>query len=363
MKNEIASLELHYLIRELQPLIGARVGKIFQPVRNELLFQMHVTSQGKRLLRIKVPESVFLTDFKEEQHEAPGGFCMLLRKYLSNTHLSNIVQRESERILELVFQSRDNEYHLFVELFSKGNIILCDAESKIIFPLSTQKWRDREVKRGGLYTYPKKGYNLFKITKDELASLLKESKKDSVVKMLAVDLGLGGIYAEEACLISGVDKHKKSLAATEIDQLHKAVQSLSTRKLLPGIIYQNGQPICAVPFALNIYADCEFKKYKTFSSALQNIFSHPKPSRHENRIKELKRIIEEQTARACEIVCLIEENTAKGEAIYSKYLLIQEILTELKKAREKYSWLEIKEKELKHIKNVNERENKVTVHI
>nr|MCU0405335.1 NFACT family protein [Chitinophagaceae bacterium] len=56
--------------------------------------------------------------------EKPPMFCMLLRKYLSQARLKKIQQIKSERIVELRFETIDEEYSLVIELFANGNIIL-----------------------------------------------------------------------------------------------------------------------------------------------------------------------------------------------------------------------------------------------
>ena len=62
---------------------------------------------------------------------------------------------------------------------------------------------------------------------------------------------------------------------------------------------------------------------------------------------------------------LIEENQQKGEAIYHNYQLIDEILKELNKAKQKYSWKEIGEKLKGHkiIKRINEKEKTAVIEI
>ena len=60
-----------------------------------------------------------------------------------------------------------------------------------------------------------------------------------------------------------------------------------------------------------------------------------------------------------------EESKRKGELIYEKYPIFKEIVDELKKAQEKYSWDEIKKKLKghKHIKEVNSKEKSVLVEV
>ena len=60
-----------------------------------------------------------------------------------------------------------------------------------------------------------------------------------------------------------------------------------------------------------------------------------------------------------------EEESKKAELIYNNYQLVNEILSEIKKARDKYSWSEIKEKLKGHkiIKEVDAKEKKIVVEL
>ena len=48
-------------------------------------------------------------------------------------------------------------------------------------------------------------YNFFKLNENQLADLSKNSGKDKIITALAVELGLGGIYSEEVCLLNNID--------------------------------------------------------------------------------------------------------------------------------------------------------------
>ncbi len=50
MKNELNFLELHFLVKELQDIVGARVDKIYEP--DGFLLQIHKSGAGKLFLRI-----------------------------------------------------------------------------------------------------------------------------------------------------------------------------------------------------------------------------------------------------------------------------------------------------------------------
>ena len=77
MKNEISALDLYYLEKELQEIVGGRIDKIYQEKRS-FLITMHVRGKGKFMLKIN-PNNLYLTEDKEEFPSTPPGYCTLLR--------------------------------------------------------------------------------------------------------------------------------------------------------------------------------------------------------------------------------------------------------------------------------------------
>src|SRR3989338_7358226 len=131
MRTELSAIDLRYLIKELQQIINAKVDQVYQD-GNECSFRLHMTGTGKTYLRCVLPSFIFLSQNKGEHGEKPGPFCSLLRKYLPNARIQSIVQLGSERALCILFSTSESDYRLYIELFSKGNIVLADNDGKII---------------------------------------------------------------------------------------------------------------------------------------------------------------------------------------------------------------------------------------
>ena len=89
--------------------LGARIEKVFQPERDEIVLQMRSLEGGKRLL-INAGSSNPRFGFTNEQKENPATppmLCMLLRKHLQGAKLSDIRQEGLERVVTLEFETRD----------------------------------------------------------------------------------------------------------------------------------------------------------------------------------------------------------------------------------------------------------------
>jgi len=371
MKTQLSSLEAHYLVKELKFLIGGRVDKIFQVDKKEFYLLLHVPSIGKKILRI-TDKLMYLTSNKPST-ETPPGFCMYLRKQLGNGKLKEISQKESERIIEFVFEVKEGLRKLVVELFGGGNLLILDENNVILSATHYEKYKDRDVLAKNDYNYPKMKYNLFELKILNLRELMLKSNKDNIVKCLAVDLGLGGIYSEEICLLAKVDKNQRpgNLKNSEVDEIYSTINKITNKKINSQIIYKDKEAIDAAPFKLEFYKDNEAKEFETFNSALEHYFINElklvkkKESPYESKINELKRIVSEQEDTIKKFNDKVAENTKKGELIYSNYSLIKEIIEEINKAKEKHSWKDIKKKLKGHkvIKDVDIKDKRIVIEV
>lgn len=101
---------LHCVKQELSALVGARVDKIYQPSREELVISLRMLNSGDRTAKRLIFSAngtaarVNLTSAEFDNPSAPPMFCMLMRKHLSNGKLTGIRQDGLERILYFDFE-------------------------------------------------------------------------------------------------------------------------------------------------------------------------------------------------------------------------------------------------------------------
>lgn len=101
---------LHCIKEELSALVGARVDKIYQPSREEIVVSLRMLGGEDRSAKKLVFSAggtaarVHLTEQYYENPSAPPLFCMILRKHLSGGKLVNIRQDGLERILYFDFE-------------------------------------------------------------------------------------------------------------------------------------------------------------------------------------------------------------------------------------------------------------------
>ena len=132
---------LHLLSEELKEVIlGAKVDKIHQTQKVELVFTMRTRSGAYRLLLSASGNAprLHLTTHSIENPPKPPMLCMLLRKHLGGATLVDIQQVGLDRILKLVFSSVNElgdrvTRTLVIEIMAQySNIILLDENDVII---------------------------------------------------------------------------------------------------------------------------------------------------------------------------------------------------------------------------------------
>lgn len=167
------SLILKAFIDENKEFIaGAKINKIQQPTRRELIFSLRNNGQTKQFYINIEPQMYHVCFISDENYkkrhiqipQKPPMFCMLLRKYLTNSKIAKVNQPEQERILELYFETYneigDKIYLcLAIELMGKySNVILYNTDTSMILGcahnVGADKSQVREVYGQIPYIYP-----------------------------------------------------------------------------------------------------------------------------------------------------------------------------------------------------------------
>jgi len=146
---------LNQIKSELQDAISARVEKVHQPSREELVIHLRSKSGAKKLLlsiRGNSPRINF-TEHAPENPAKPPMFCMLMRKHLVNSQLCSIRQTGLDRILYLDFDATNEigdrvKLTLSIEIMAKySNIILFDENNRIIDALKRVDLSQSQVRQ------------------------------------------------------------------------------------------------------------------------------------------------------------------------------------------------------------------------
>ena len=143
-----------------------KIEKVYQPGPEELLVHIHTSRGNVRLFMSCNSQSarVCLTEGSYTNPDQPPAFCMLMRKYLQGGRITDVRQKDSERIIEIDIEAQ-NEMgfsvcrRLIIEIMAKhSNIVLVDIETgKItdaIKRISIDVNRYRQLLPGVHYQYP-----------------------------------------------------------------------------------------------------------------------------------------------------------------------------------------------------------------
>jgi predicted ribosome quality control (RQC) complex YloA/Tae2 family protein len=180
---------------------------------------------------------------------------------------------------------------------------------------------------------------------------------DSIVKAIAINLSLGGRYAEEICLLSGVEKNKeiKALSDEDLERLFKAFFMVYSRvkyykDIKPCVSIINDEAENFAPFEFESMKGKQIKYFENFNDATDYYYSLSQKdaymsgsnSEFENRYKQLEFRLKQQEDYAIELENKSKELSELGNVIFRNHVLFNNILSKLREANKlNRGWEEI----------------------
>ncbi|KAK3903506.1 fibronectin-binding protein A N-terminus-domain-containing protein [Staphylotrichum tortipilum] len=149
MKQRFSSLDVKVVAHELaEALVSLRLANIYD-LNTQILLLKFAKPDSKQQILIESGFRCHLTDFARTAAPAPSQFVARLRKFLKTRRLTKVSQIGTDRIIE--FQFSDGAYRLYLEFFASGNVILTDADLKILTLLrNVPEGQGQEPQRVGL---------------------------------------------------------------------------------------------------------------------------------------------------------------------------------------------------------------------
>lgn len=153
MKQKMSAIDVRALVLLLKKkLVGLRVANVYD-VNGRLYLLKLSKANRKETMLIESGIRLHTTDFMRNKKDVPSGFSMKLRKHLRTKKLENIEQLGIDRVVDMTFGKGDNAYHILVELYASGNVILTDKDYVILSLLRSHRF-DEETKIGVREVYP-----------------------------------------------------------------------------------------------------------------------------------------------------------------------------------------------------------------
>ncbi len=191
-------------------LLDAKIDKIFEPTRDEVVLTLRTRTETFRLLLSARSGSarVCLTQDTFENPLTPPGFCMLLRKHLTGGRLIAVSREPGDRIVYFTFKCTNEmgdlvENTLAAELMGRYSNLVLVQGGRIIDALKRVDFTDSDVRQllpGLAYTLPPKPDRLDFCTVPAADIVAAACQKDlpAAAALARVLTGVGPVVTREA---------------------------------------------------------------------------------------------------------------------------------------------------------------------
>ena len=258
------ALCLSGVVHELQnALSGAKIDKIYQPGRDEVVLALRAPAGNVKLLLSANPSHprAHLTQISRENPDKPPMFCMLLRKHLAGARLLELVQPPMERVVDLRLEALDElgdrvERRLVLEAMGRhSNLILLDGEGRIMDCLrrvDSDMSARRQVLPGLFYRLPPAQEKLDPSSLDRAAleSALAAAPEESQADKWLLDTfgGLSPLICRELAFRAGGATDARLHQMGEggrsrlLDELEGLLRSVQENSFTPVMLEKEGHP-------------------------------------------------------------------------------------------------------------------------
>ncbi len=289
------ALCLSGLVHELNgALSGARIDKIYQPGRDEVVLALRAPGGNVKLLLSANPNHPRpqLTQLPRENPDAPPMFCMLLRKHLSGGRILSIAQPHLERVVEIRLEALDElgdrvERRLVLEAMGRhSNLILLDGEGRItdcLRRVDGDMSARRQVLPGLFYRLPPAQAKLDPTALDrgELERLLAAAPPQAQADQWLLDAfgGLSPLVCRElACRAGGSTDARLDAMGQEgrrrlLDGLEGLLKDVQENRFTPVMVTIDGRPKDFSFLPLEQYGSAAgLTPFPTFSQLLDQFY-------------------------------------------------------------------------------------------
>ncbi len=361
--NNFSNFDVFVIVKELDLILkNATLSNIFE-VEDILILRINMINQsGKKNLIIKKDSRINLTNYDYPIPKYPSQYIMGLRKFLKKRRILSVAQHNFDRIIIIKLSNLDGEpWKFIIELFNKGNFLLLDNNNIIKIARKYRKFKDRDILANREYVFPKsRGIDFLTLDKNSFYDLLNKNEDVEIVRYLARNINIAGLYSEELCYRAGIDKKTTgaNLNEEDLNELYNSFKELRNQLLFGNIdakvILDNaGTEISVIPFEIEIFKDYEKKHFDSFNIAVDEFFSKIDSDKiktpHDHHINEKinaqDKILKNQHDYMEELIKKKKKYYTYGEFIYANFNSLEKLIKVILDARQKgYNWNDINEK-------------------
>ncbi len=200
------------VVKELSgKLCGARIDKINQPEKDEIILSLRTVGESCKLLINSGANNarVHITKENRENPPTPPAFCIMLRKQLASGRIISVEQIGFERVIKISIESKDEMGYpqsrlLYCEIMGKySNTVLTDGNGKILGamrPVDFTTSAKRQILPGMIYELPpaQDKFNPLEESKEHFLSILAENYGRPHDKFITANyIGISALTARE----------------------------------------------------------------------------------------------------------------------------------------------------------------------
>ena len=296
--------------------IGARIDRIAQPTREEIILHLRWRGgAGKLLLSAGASNArVHFTENAPENPKTPPMFCMLLRKHLSSAKLLAVRQADMDRILFFDFEAQNELGDLVTitiacEIMGRhSNIIVITQEGRVLDSIKRvdlETSRVRQILPGIIYELPPGQDKLSVVdsTADEILNRIKTGRDIELSKaVMEVLQGMSPLPCREIAHYTtrGVERMTSELTVDEwtrlrfiLEQTSQALRDNTGTPVMVAEHEPSGRPRDFSFMQINQYgAAMVTKQYESFSALLDAFYAkRDLMERQKQRSSDLLRLL------------------------------------------------------------------------
>uniref|UniRef100_A0A673C8Y5 Ribosome quality control complex subunit NEMF n=1 Tax=Sphaeramia orbicularis TaxID=375764 RepID=A0A673C8Y5_9TELE len=362
MKTRFTTVDIRAVIAEINAnYIGMRVNNVYDIDNKTYLIRLQ-KPDSKAVLLIESGTRIHSTDFEWPKNMMPSGFAMKCRKHLKTRRLVGVKQLGIDRIVDIQFGSDEAAYHLIIELYDRGNIILADHEYTILNLLRFRTAEAEDVKIAVRERYPIENARPPEplISLERLTEILSQaSNGEQLKRVLNPHLPYGATLIEHCLIEAGIPGSAKvdsqADAAQGIVELRAKgyiIQKIEKKpSLIPDkpmgfvILYDEFHPFL---FAQN--AKSPYLEFDSFDKAVDEFFSKMESQKidmkalqqEKQALKKLENVKKDHEQRLEALHQAQEVDRIKGELVEMNLPIVERALQVVRSAlANQVDWTEI----------------------
>lgn len=301
-----------------EKLLDAKIAKIFEPTRDELVITLRTRTETFSLLLSARSGSarVCFTQETFENPETPPSFCMLMRKHLTGGRVLDVRREEGDRIVYFDFQCTNEmgdlvKNTLCAELMGRYSNLVLVRDGRIIDALKRVDFEDSDVRQllpGLPYTVPPKPArpDFLAVSAASIVAAACERDLPMADALNKTVAGVGPVVCREAAWRAFGGEH---LPANELDgaqkaRLMEAIDELKAEHAAGGVPTSiqtpEGRPVEFTFFRPRQYGEGYIiKEWPSFSALLDGYYSEKdRAERLRTKSKELHKAVRNMYERA-----------------------------------------------------------------